>query len=348
MISNDTSLFIRNVEISNVYICNAQNDAGIAQKIFYVNVVSPPTILSKFVNIDIFTNQSKTQECFAEGIPTPNIYWSFNDLKLSDDNILTLNSSMESGRYSCVAENSEGKIEAFLDVQVTNKPKLLTNHDEIKTNLKLREGDQIDLICPYENFNLIFWSLNDVEYLNGDKRDNRLRLEDVDEKMNGRWKCEVINSAGNESFTFDIAVTTSPVVHASWNLNNRVSEFLFTESDIDERYFKVGETLILNCSAKGSPKPKIIWKKATDVIAEGELLVIANLEFHHSDIYTCSAQNENGIVKKFFKIDVISAPFVENDFDIEKQFHKRVGESIIFRCRIEGNPQPTIFWFKDK
>jgi hypothetical protein len=315
--------------------------------------VSFPSILSKFVNIDIFTNQSKSQECFAEGIPNPNIYWTFNNLKISNDKILTLNSTMDSGRYFCIAENSEGKSEAFVDVQVMNKPKKLQIFDEIKSNFKLREGDQIDLICPYENFNFIFWYHNDdnVEQLDiqeNEKRDNRLKLKDVDERTNGIWKCEVINSAGNESFTFNISVTTSPSVYPSWNLNNRISDFLFTESDIDERFFKIGETLTLNCSARGSPKPKIVWKKATDVIAEGELLVIANLEFHHSDIYTCSAQNENGIVKKFFKIDVISAPFIENDLDIEKQFHKRVGESIIFRCRITANPQPTIFWFKDK
>lgn len=315
--------------------------------------MSSPSILSKFVNIDIFTNQSKSQECFAEGIPNPNIYWTFNNLKISNDKILTLNSTMDSGRYFCIAENSEGKSEAFVDVQVMNKPKKLQIFDEIKSNFKLREGDQIDLICPYENFNFIFWYHNDdnVEQLDiqeNEKRDNRLKLKDVDERTNGIWKCEVINSAGNESFTFNISVTTSPSVYPSWNLNNRISDFLFTESDIDERFFKIGETLTLNCSARGSPKPKIVWKKATDVIAEGELLVIANLEFHHSDIYTCSAQNENGIVKKFFKIDVISAPFIENDLDIEKQFHKRVGESIIFRCRITANPQPTIFWFKDK
>lgn len=344
-------MVVKNVEASNVYICNAQNEAGMVQKIFYVNVMSPPSILSsKFVNIDIFTNQSKTQECFAEGIPNPNIYWTFNNLKISNHNILTLNSTMDSGRYFCIAENSEGKTEAFVDVRVVNKPKKLQIYDEIKSHLKLREGDQIDLICPYENFNFITWLHNDDELVEHQEeiRDNRLRLKDVDEKMSGIWRCEVINSAGNENFTFNISVTTSPIVHASWNLNNRISEFLFTESDIDERYFKVGETLTLNCSARGSPRPKIVWKKATDVIAEGELLVIANLEFHHSDIYTCSAQNEHGIVKKFFKIDVISAPFVENDLDIEKQFHKRVGESIIFRCRITANPQPTIFWFKDK
>lgn len=84
------------------------------------------------------------------------------------------------------------------------------------------------------------------------------------------------------------------------------------------------------------------------MIAEGETLVIDDLEFHHSDIYTCSAQNENGIVKKFFKIDVISPPFIESGFDIEKEFQKNVGDSIILRCRITGNPLPSIFWFKDK
>lgn len=341
-------MLLHSVEESNVYICNAQNEAGIAQKIFYVNVVSQPHILSEFEDIDIFTNQSKTLDCIADGIPSPTVRWSVDEVVVSNDGTLILNSSVSSGRYHCVAENLAGKSESSVDVRIINKPKLLANYRDIKTQIKLREGDQIELICPFENFNSIHWSLNDVSHLGKAAGENRLKLEKLSESESGIWKCEVVNSAGNEFFSFNVSVSTSPMVRASWNLNHGMSEFLFTESDIDERYFKVGETLKLSCSAKGSPKPKIIWKKSTDVIAEGETLVIENLEFHHSDIYTCSAQNENGIVKKFFKIDVISPPYIENDVDIEKHFQKNVGDSIIFRCRITGNPQPSVFWFKDK
>lgn len=348
IISKDPILLLGSVEESNVYICNAQNEAGIAQKIFYVNVVSPPLILSEFEDVNILTNQSKNLDCVADGIPSPTLQWILDDVVVSYDGTLILNSSLSSGRYHCIAENLAGKSERSVNVKIINKPKRLANYRDIKTQMKLREGDQIELICPFENFNSIHWSLNDVAYLKKGASENRLKLEKLSESESGIWKCEVVNSAGNEIFSFNVSVSTSPMVHASWNLNHGMAEFLFTESDIDERYFKVGETLKLSCSAKGSPKPKIVWKKSTDVIAEGEMLVIENLEFHHSDIYTCSAQNENGIVKKFFKIDVISPPYIENDVDIEKKFHKNVGDSIIFRCRIIGNPQPSIFWFKDK
>lgn len=258
-------------------------------------------------------------------------------------------SSMSSGRYFCVAENSEGSDKKSIDFKAINKPSLTPNHEELKKEIKLREGEGLELLCPFENFNLVSWTLNNksIENIPHDKSENKLTLHKVDGSINGDWKCEVSNSAGNDMFPFKVSILASPVIHASWNLNSRMSDFLVTESDIDEKSFKVGETLTLNCEAQGFPKPKVIWKKASDQIGEGETLIIENLEFHHSDIYTCNAENEQGSVKKFFKIDVVAPPHIDN-LDIQRSFQKAIGDSIILKCNTIGNPIPNIFWFKDK
>lgn len=351
-IHDGTTLTLENVKLldSSPYICNAANEVGTSQKVFYVTVVESPQIFSNFNNVTLFTNQSKEVECQARGTPDPETYWTFDGVKINAGSKIIFKSSMPPGDYVCVAENSEGKNEKTLHFTAINKPSILHNYEEIKVENKLREGDDLELLCPFENFNEISWKFNNstIDNFAYQIKENQLTLQKVDRFINGEWKCFVSNSAGSDSFSFKVTVLASPIIHASWNLNSRVSDFLFTESDIDERIFKVGEKLALNCTAQGFPKPKVSWKKATDVIAEGEFLEIENLQFHHSDIYTCGAENDQGTVKKFFKIDVVSAPYIEDDLEVQRNYQKAIGDSVTLRCRIGGNPLPNVFWFKDK
>lgn len=334
---------------SGAYVCQAENDVGNSQKVFFVTVTEAPKISSALHNITLFTNLTRNIHCDVKGSPKPEIYWTFDGVKIRDGDDLTLKSSMHSGIYTCVAENSEGKDESSFYFDAINKPSFVADFEELKKEIKVREGDGLELLCPFENFNEIHWTFNSKVMFSSQKDsiDNKLRLGKIDRNVNGEWICFVSNVAGNNSFSFNVTVLASPVIHASWNLNNRVSEFLVTESDIDEKIFKVGETLQLNCTAQGFPKPKVVWKKAIDVIAESETLTIDNLQFHHSDIYTCSAENDQGAVKKFFKVDVVSPPFID-DNDIQRSFQKAVGDSVLLKCKVIGNPVPNIFWFKNK
>lgn len=333
---------------SSPYICNAVNEVGSSQKVFYVTIVETPEIISSFNNVSLFTNEIKEVECHVKGTPHPEVFWMFDGNKIKSGSKLTFDSTMHSGDYSCVSENSEGRSEKSFHFTAINKPTLL--HESVKTDFKLREGDDLELVCPFENFNKIFWRFNDnsIENFTHKISNNKLIIPKVDRFISRDWKCVVSNLAGTDSFSFKVTILVSPIIHASWNLNNRVSDFLFTESDIDEKTFKVGETLSLNCTAQGFPKPKVFWKKATDIVGEGEVYTLDNLQFHHSDIYTCGAENDQGTVKKFFKIDVVSAPIIETGFDIQRSYQKAIGDSVTLRCRIGGNPLPNIFWFKDK
>lgn len=337
------------IEDSGSYICAASNEAGETQKVFYINVVEPPRIFTPLTNITLYTNHTTNVTCHASGTPDPKIYWTHDGVEVQDGTVLPLSPLMHSGFYSCVAENLEGKAEKSFFFKAINKPSLVAKYDELRKEIKLREADGLELVCPFENFDSISWKFENgtIENYSYDASENKLTLHKIDRLASGEWRCIVSNAAGNDSFAFQVTVLASPVIHASWNLNNRVSDFLVTESDIDEKTFKVGEMLVLNCTAHGFPKPKVIWRKAIDLIGEGESLVIDNLQFHHSDIYTCSAENDQGVVKKFFKVDVVSPPFID-DVGLQKSFHKTVGDSLILRCRVLGNPIPNIFWFKDK
>jgi hemicentin len=270
--------------ISGALHCIAENKVGTAEKIFYINVVHVPQITSHFGNVTLMSDQTETLVCEAIGIPQPTIRWMHeNGDLLSQSEILKLNSSDRQGTVVCEAINSQGKDAKYVRVKIINQPVMLPIASDLQTAQSIRENDDMELLCPFENYNTIAWTFNN-QTLDGIEHkaiDKKLIIHNVNRLSGGEWSCLVSNAAGNASYVYNISILASPVIFASWNLNDRVSDFLFTESDIDEKVFKVGEKLILNCTADGSPKPKIQWRKSADVIGEGETLTVENLQFYH-------------------------------------------------------------------
>lgn len=69
--------------------------------------------------------------------------------------------------------------------------------------------------------------------------------------------------------------------------------------------------------------------------------------FLSSGVFSCTAQNSQGESKKFFSVDVASAPHAD---DLEtKIFMQKPGKEVVLDCSdVEGSPKPNFFWFKDK
>lgn len=254
---------------------------------FYISVVEGAKILSQFENSTLLTNQTKSVQCIANGNPLPKINWRFEDgSQISSNEFLDLSSSSKSGKYTCIAENSEGVDKKSTHIEIIDKPKKISSIERgLATSLNIKENDDMELLCPFDNFNQISWFLNNktISNLQHKLLDRKLIIHNVNSALhNGEWSCIVSNVASKASFSYQVTVLASPRVFASWNLQERgISDFLVTESDIDERVFRRGENLKLNCTSSGTPSPKIIWKKSTDVIGEGEILSIDNLDFYH-------------------------------------------------------------------
>lgn len=270
---------------SGTYTCSAENQVGISEKVFYVVVVEAPKIVSTFENLTVLNVDQREVFCIAHGFPQPVIKWLLNSYDLIQTyNPLKINSSFSSGKISCVAENSEGNDEKYFHLEVLKQPIIFPGAQDLKKSFKIKENDDIELLCPFENYENITWTLNgnQLDHIQHKIIEKKIFIINANRGLNGNWTCTVSNKAGTNEFSYQIDILASPTIRASWILNDEVSEFLYTESDVDEKILKRGESLILNCTANGSPMPqKIQWRKGSDLIGEGDTLAIENLDFYH-------------------------------------------------------------------
>jgi Immunoglobulin domain len=249
---------------------------------------------------------------------------------------------MKSGVYISFAENSEGKAENLLNFKIVAEPNMLDDFDESKESISIREGDDLDLLCPFENFDEISWERNDV--LLHDQTSQNLKINKINKHFTGKFKCLASNSIGMKSFMYKVDLLTAPTIAV---LDEKISSVVFTSLDVQENMMEIGQTLELSCEVQGNPKPTIQWSKSGIETTQQELLRIENLTSNDAGSYTCTAQNTQGVAKKIVKVEVSSAPFIENGTKMVKE-ERSVGEELTLECKIGGSPKPIFFWTKDQ
>lgn len=285
-ISDSTPFVIKSAKTadSGSYHCIIENGVGKAEKIFYVSVVKKPVIISDCKDVYILhTNQTKDITCSATGIPKPIIKWKYGGKIINFGEIIQIDSTFESGKLSCIAENSEGIDEKSFSMEIINLPKILPIAKDLQTNISIRVGDDLELLCPFENYNHIEWKLNGSEMELSDYKqiDRKLIISNVQNSHNGQWTCTASNIEGEDNFTYIVNVFSVPKIFASWNFNKNISDFHKNDAHLDQRTFKMDDSLLLNCTAHGNPAPNVEWRKGIDLIGRGEVLSIDKLKFHH-------------------------------------------------------------------
>lgn len=142
----------------------------------------------------------------------------------------------------------------------------------------------------------------------------------------------------------------------------------------------IGNDIVLECVAMGSPRPDIIWYKdgikieadeKRVISAMGPLcrLIIRNVEETDNGRYTCEASNKEGRVSTFARLQAVSDPKIfEADTKLKKnveaelenldemlpQFTMRLRDRRVqctypvrLTCQALGVPFPSVSWFKD-
>uniref|UniRef100_UPI003BB8AA0B leucine-rich repeats and immunoglobulin-like domains protein 1 n=1 Tax=Pogona vitticeps TaxID=103695 RepID=UPI003BB8AA0B len=120
-----------------------------------------------------------------------------------------------------------------------------------------------------------------------------VKIEDM-----GMYSCTAQNSAGSVSANATLTVLETPsLVHP-----------------LEDRVVSVGETMVLQCKATGSPPPRINWLKGDQALIVTErhhftpgnqLLIVRNVMMEDAGKYTCEISNTVGTERAHSQVSVL-------------------------------------------
>uniref|UniRef100_A0A8C2F8K3 Matrix-remodelling associated 5b n=1 Tax=Cyprinus carpio TaxID=7962 RepID=A0A8C2F8K3_CYPCA len=333
-----------------IYKCIASNAAGADMLSVRLQIAAlPPTIQEQLrENHTIYDGQSAFIHCTAKGTPGPTIRWvTFTGAQLRPSQFVNGNllvfpngtlfirnpTVKDSGNYECVAVNSVGVAKRTVNLQVKRSSTTARIMSTSAHSTDVRYGGQLSLNCSATG--KITWSLPDGTMVNGIPQSDHnwvhtkryvmfdngtLYLNEVGMKEEGDYTCYAENRIGKDEMKVHIKVVAdAPIIR-----NNVYS--------VVKVHF--GETVILNCSAKGEPTPTITWTSPAHRaivplsnkyhIANDGTLHIQKIQRFDSGNYTCSARNVAGIDKKVIHIEVLVSTPVINGLESQGVIRKTV------------------------
>ncbi|XP_077287306.1 hemicentin-1-like [Arctopsyche grandis] len=355
---------------AGVHICIASNSLGQTQKKFEVHVSAPPKIDgSDYHNIEVHLKQPVKLECNAKGIPKPNIKWntiSSPDWKIVGDGrvLKTFNiTSKSNGVYTCEASNSVGSAIKRFNITVLEPPIVeyiqLYNMD-VKDYINIsavKEHSHVKLSCVFSGSHpsKVSWIkngkvVNEESALTSNVSD--LIFENLMQVDAGKYTCMVKNKAGVEEMDVLLDVLYPPqIIYGPHELLVKKNKSSSIKMSVLE-----SQSIKLNCYAYGNPLPDIYWYKDrkymgfydSNMVTEefGQTLVVKKVRREHDGNYTCVAKNSAGEDKKNFKVDVLTAPTVEQQQDASLLLTAKKGQDVHLECPVSGNPKPYIRWLK--
>ncbi|CAL1281289.1 unnamed protein product [Larinioides sclopetarius] len=351
------------------YTCTAKNSFGSDRHSTTLKVKAPPVWLELPKNVTTVIGDAISIYCKASGSPDPRIFWkkySGSDVLMeintnssySRQNSTVLHiskvSSDDAGLYECIADNGiPPKVTSNFSITIHDVPKI----KKFAFEDNVQEGDLASVICLAVSVSkpLSFsWSKNGAQIEEGrdDVRiDNSgeysvLILDHVTLKSAGNYTCTVTNPFGTVSYTSQLDVKAPP----KWL---KVPESLVTT---------IGSSVNIECSASGSPTPKIKWIKPSDSnsseyrtseeagttkgnFSTGTLKILA-VSYKDAGPYTCVADNNIGHnIKTNFTITIREVPEIQK-FSFQDNIVE--GKVVSVTCLAISDVKPLKFrWSKN-
>ncbi|XP_052739311.1 protein turtle isoform X4 [Bicyclus anynana] len=171
-----------------------------------------------------------------------------------------------------------------------------------------------------------------------------LNLTNIRESDQGWYECKVVflNRSPNQHKNgtwFHLDVHAPP-------------RFSITPEEII--YVNLGDAIILNCQAEGTPTPEILWYKDANpvepsgtvgIVNDGTELRISNIR--HEDIgdYTCIARNGEGQVSHTARVIIAGGAVITMPPTNQTKLE---GEKVQFSCEAKALPgNVTVKWFRE-
>ena len=198
-----------------------------------------------------------------------------------------------------------------------------------------------------------------IGWRRGDERldaiGGELRLNNVQPNQSGEYTCQLINENGAAEHSAQLVVVMSP-------------RLLPTRNQIQP--LPVGSNLkrgLIRCIVESSPLAKIEWTKDGEIITpinsngieiirgvNGQLVIssleIRNISTGHAGEYKCigkeTAHHLGQTVERKFQLSV-TQPLPPQIILGPEATRAQSGDTVSLHCEVDGEPLPTIRWFKD-
>ncbi|XP_005378502.1 PREDICTED: roundabout homolog 3 [Chinchilla lanigera] len=298
---------------AGMYVCVASNMAGERESgAAELVVLERPSFLRKPVNQVVLADAPVNFLCEVQGDPPPHLRWRKEDgelptgrYEIRSDHSLWIGrvSAEDEGTYTCVAENSVGRVEASGSLSVHVPPQLVTQpQDQIAA-----PGDDVVFQCETKGNPppAIFWqkegsqvllfpnqSLQPTGRVSVSPR-GQLNITEVQSSDAGYYVCQAVSVAGSI-----LAKALLEIKGAS--LDGLPPVILQGPAN---QTLALGSSVWLPCRVSGNPQPSIQWKKdgqwlqgddpQFNLMANGTLY-ITRVQEMDMGLYSCVAKSSIG------------------------------------------------------
>ncbi|XP_027654153.2 immunoglobulin superfamily member 10 isoform X1 [Falco cherrug] len=352
------------------YLCTAANPHGVARLLVTLSVVAyPPRFTGgRLQLLTAHSGKPMAVKCKAEGRPPPTISWvlankthisnSFtghNKVHVEPDGTLIIKevTVYDRGIYTCIAKNPAGTDTLVVKLQVIAAPPTIL--EKKRQLVEGMMGENLKFPCTVKGNPqpTVHWVLFDgtvvkpLQFINAKLflfSNGTLHLSNIAPSDSGNYECIATSSTGSER-----RVVSLMVEH-----RDTLPKIATTSQEITQLNF--GDKLLLNCTATGEPKPRIIWRLPSKAVVDqwhrmgsrihvypnGSLVIEAVTEKDAGD-YLCVARNKIGDDLILMKVSITMKPAKID----QKQYFKKLvpyGKDFRVDCKASGSPTPEISW----
>ncbi|XP_027747711.1 immunoglobulin superfamily member 10 [Empidonax traillii] len=352
------------------YLCTAANALGTAQLLVTLSVLaySPRIAGSRHRLLTAHSGNTVAVPCKAEGRPPPTISWVLaNKTHLSGSSAGNDRAHVEAdgtlvirgvtvydrGLYTCLAKNPAGTDTLALKLQVVVAPPTIL--EEKRQSVEGKMGESLEFPCTVQGKPqpTVHWVLPDGTavkplqlvhtrlflFSNG-----TLHLGSIGPSHSGNYECIATSSSGSDRRVVSLVV------------EHRDTLPKIAIASKEQTHLNYGDKLLLNCTATGEPKPRVMWRLPSKAVVDqwhrmgsrirvypnGSLAIEAVTEKDAGD-YLCVARNRIGDDLLLMKVSITMKPA---KIDHKQHFKKLVPYGKDFRvdCKASGSPTPEISW----
>ncbi|XP_010616381.1 myosin light chain kinase, smooth muscle isoform X1 [Fukomys damarensis] len=343
-----------------------------------------PKFESKPQSLEVSEHETVKFRCNVSGIPKPEVAWFLEGvpvrtregtIEVYEDGgshylcLLRVRAG-DSGRYSCTAFNSQGRVSCSWTLLVEKQAKMevAPSFSSVLKDCTVVEGQDFVLQCSVQGNPVpqITWLLNGqpIQYAHSICQAGvaELRIQDTLPEDDGVYTCLAKNTSGQASCSARVTVHEKKSDRKSGLLPlapTKPTAPVFLQGLSDLRVMD-GSQVTMTVQVSGNPPPEVIWLHNGSEIQESEDFHFEQRGTQHSlciqevfpedmGTYTCEAWNSAGAVRTQALLTVQEPQDGTQPWFISKprSVTASLGQSVLISCAIAGDPFPSVHWLRD-